>query len=95
MTSCKTRRRRRRLFLPPEPPIVYEERGNLNTNSEGIVGHSVEIDAKDGVASLFVPSGVKALDKNGKPLMDISIKPTTEEKMPEVPAGAIFQFESP
>jgi hypothetical protein len=79
-------------FFPSEPPIVYEETGNLNTDSEGIVGHSVEIDAKDGVASLFVPAGVKALDKNGKPLIDISIKPTTEEKMPEVPAGAIFQF---
>ncbi|WP_214041468.1 hypothetical protein [Methanoculleus sp.] len=79
-------------FFPPEPPIVYNETGNLNTDSEGIVGRPVEIDAEDGVGSLYVPSGVKALDRNGRPLLDISIKPVAEEKMPGTPAGAVFQF---
>lgn len=78
--------------FPSEPPITYNETGNLNTNTAGIVSRSVEIDANDGVASLFIPAGVKALDKNGKPLMGITIKPVAEEKRPQVPAGALFQF---
>jgi len=79
-------------IVTPKPPIIYKEKGSLNTNTEGVVTQSVEIHAKDEVASLFVPSGVKALDANGKPLIDLSIKPTTEEKAPAIPVGATYKF---
>ena len=79
-------------IFPPEPTITHQETGSLNTNSAGIVSRSIEITAKDGVANLFVPSGVKALDRDGKPLNEISIKPLAAERMPAVPAGALFQF---
>ena len=76
----------------PVPPVTYTETGNLNTNTAGVVGHSVEINANDGVANLFIPAGVKALDKDGKPLTDNTIKTVADERMPQVPAGALFQF---
>jgi hypothetical protein len=75
-----------------EPPIPYTEQGNLMTDSNGIVARSVTISAADKVATLFVPSGVKALDAKGKSLSEISIKPLASEKMPAVPSGALFRF---
>ena len=78
--------------VSPEPPISYEEKGSLMTDSNGIMARSVVISATDGVGSLFVPSGVKALDANGNPLSEISIRPLASDKMPAVPAGAVFMF---
>jgi len=78
--------------VSPEPPISYEEKGSLMTDSNGIMARSVVISAADKVASLFVPSGVKALDANGNPLSEISIRALASDKMPAVPAGAAFMF---
>ncbi len=66
--------------------------GDLNTDNEGLVGRPVEIDAEDGVGSLYVPSGVKALDRNDRPLIDIYFRRIENERLPAVPAGAAFQF---
>ncbi|MCE5338493.1 MAG: hypothetical protein LLF90_07405 [Methanomicrobiaceae archaeon] len=79
-------------YINPESPISYEGKGSLTTNSNGIMTRSVEISATDKVATLLVPSGVKALDANGKPLSEISISPISSDKMPAVPAGAVFWF---
>jgi len=78
--------------VSPEPPISYEEKGSLMTDSNGIMARSVVISAADKVASLFVPSGVKALDANGNPLSEISINPISSSTMPAVPAGAVYNF---
>ncbi|MDD4254241.1 MAG: hypothetical protein PHP59_02565 [Methanofollis sp.] len=78
--------------ISPEPPVSYEGKGNLMTNSNGITTRSVEISATDKVATLFVPSGVKALDANGKPLAEVSLKPLAGDKMPAAPSGAMFRF---
>jgi len=75
-----------------ETPISYDERGSLMTDSNGIVTHSVVISATDEVASLFVPSGVKALDADGNPLSEIYINLIGSDKMPAVPAGAVYKF---
>jgi hypothetical protein len=78
--------------VKPESPISYDEKGILTTDSEGIVAHSIVVGASDGVASLLVPAGVKALDKDGKPLSEITLTPLASDKMPVVPSGALFKF---
>lgn len=73
-------------------PIVSEGKGSLNTDSNGIVLRSSVINAADQVASLSVPTGVKALDANGNPLTEITLDTLSGDAIPEVPTGSLFQF---
>ena len=71
---------------------TYTGTGTLKVNSAGVVLKSVKVNADDNVGSLLVPIGVTALDADGKPLSSISLRPLTGDEVPDVPAGAIFQF---
>ncbi|NLA99971.1 MAG: hypothetical protein GX837_03270, partial [Methanomicrobiales archaeon] len=66
--------------------------GSLTTSTDGVMSGAARVAATDGVASLFVPDGVTALDRDGGPLAEISIQPAAAESVPNVPAGALFQF---
>jgi ABC-type Na+ efflux pump permease subunit len=50
------------------------------------------ISATDKIASLFVPTGVKALDANGNPLSEISITAIGSADLPPIPTGAAYTF---
>lgn len=71
---------------------TYTGTGTLKVNSAGVVLKSVKVNADDNVGSLLVPIGVTALDADGKPLSSISLGPLTGDEVPDVPAGAVFQF---
>ncbi|KUL00026.1 MAG: PKD domain containing protein, partial [Methanomicrobiales archaeon 53_19] len=73
-------------------PASYTTTGTLLTSSSGTVLKSVILHADDNVANLRVPIGVTALDADGNRLSDITINPLTGDEVPDVPAGAIFQF---
>ena len=66
--------------------------GSLTTSTDGVMSNAARVAATDGVASLFVPEGVTALDRYGEPLAEISIQPAAADVVPGVPAGALFQF---
>lgn len=66
--------------------------GSLTTSADGATSNAARIAATDGVASLFVPEGVIALDRNGEPVTEISIQPAPVDAVPGIPAGALFQF---
>jgi hypothetical protein len=70
----------------------YTGTGTLKVGSSGTVLRSIMVNAEDKVGSLFVPIGIKALDKDGNPLTGITLTPISSDKMPAVPSGAAFKF---
>jgi hypothetical protein len=70
----------------------YTGTGTLKVGSSGTVLRSIMVNAEDKVGSLFVPIGIKALDKDGNPLTGITLTPISSDKMPAVPSGALFKF---
>jgi hypothetical protein len=63
--------------------------GPIRSNSEGETLMETVIEASDGVATLTIPAGTKALDKNGDPVGDVGIVPLAG--IPEEPKG-LFSF---
>ena len=70
----------------------YTGTGTLKVGSSGTVLRSIMVNAEDKVGSLFVPIGIKALDKDGNPLTGITLTPISSDEMPIVPSGAAFMF---
>lgn len=70
----------------------YTGTGTLKVGSSGTVLRSIMVNAEDKVGSLFVPIGIKALDKDGNPLTGITLTPISSDEMPAVPSGAAFKF---
>ncbi|NLM30345.1 MAG: hypothetical protein GX216_07975 [Methanomicrobiales archaeon] len=76
----------------PDIPVSHERSASVTTDSSGVVTQAIEVSAVDAVASLLVPTGVVALDKEGNPLSEIFIDPLASAEMPAIPAGATFSF---
>ena len=52
--------------------------GQFQTNSAGIVQNGMIVSATDGLSSVSIAKGVKALDANGQPLGSVTIRTTTD-----------------
>ncbi|HOI62022.1 MAG TPA: hypothetical protein PLI76_08045, partial [Methanoculleus sp.] len=70
----------------------YTGTGTLLTGSSGTVLKSIIVNANDNVGSVLVPIGTKALDADGKPLGEITLKPLAGDAVPAVPSGSVFKF---
>jgi parallel beta-helix repeat protein len=54
---------------------TFSGSGSLITSSQGKVLKNVQVDADDGVGEIIIPKGTDALNKEGKPLSEVSISP--------------------
>jgi len=70
----------------------YTGTGTLLTGSSGTVLKSIIVNANDNIGSVLVPIGTKALDADGKPLGEITLKPLAGDAVPAVPSGSVFKF---
>ena len=70
----------------------YTGTGTLLTGSSGTVLKSIIVNANDNIGSVLVPIGTKALDADGKPLGEITLKPLAGDAVPAVPSGSVFRF---
>ncbi|WFN37361.1 hypothetical protein L1994_02940 [Methanomicrobium antiquum] len=69
--------------------------GRLDTDKDGVVETSIEIDAKDELAGLVILRGTTALDIFGDPLREVTIIPVSKSSAPYTPEkgkGKIFSF---
>ncbi len=70
-----------------KPAVKFTTTGYLQTDSNGIVQNPVLVSAADGLSSVYIGAGVKALDADGQPLADVTIQATDN-----VPSAGSFSF---
>ncbi|MDE4909015.1 fibronectin type III domain-containing protein [Methanogenium marinum] len=69
------------------PSVKFTTLGYLQTDSNGIVQNPVLVSAADGLSSIYIGAGVKALDADGQPLDSVIIQGTDD-----VPSTGSFSF---
>ena len=77
-------------FVPTTTPVqAYTTTGLLQSDANGVVQNGIIVSAADGLSSISIGEGVKALKANGQPLEDITIQAT--ENVPS-PGSSTFTF---
>ncbi|MCK9278167.1 MAG: PKD domain-containing protein, partial [Methanoculleus sp.] len=78
----------------PTPTAVpgAAEPGRLHLGETGLVEESVRISSSDGIASLAIAEGVRAVDADGDPLAAVTLEHLSPVDVPPVPGVGTYAF---
>ena len=71
----------------PDAPEAYIGSAPLVTSSDGVVLESVTVRTADGICAVLIQEGITALDKDQKPLSEVTSRTVAPADLPVAPPG--------